>query len=84
MKKSYKGFPIYALIIIGVLIATQLFSSSFSSQRGKKIEVSELYQYIESGSVDAVALKTTRHMCIRKRAVFRWHRFPMRRMTTVL
>ncbi len=46
MKKSYKGFPIYALIIIGVLIATQLFSSSFSSQRGKKIEVSELYQYI--------------------------------------
>ena len=57
MKKSYKGFPIYALIIIGVLIATQLFSSSFSSQRGKKIEVSELYQYIESGSVDAVALE---------------------------
>ena len=57
MKKSYKGFPIYALIIIGVLIATQLFSSSFGSQRGKKIEVSELYQYIESGSVDAVALE---------------------------
>ena len=57
MKKSYKGFPIYALIIIGVLIAAQLFSSSFGSQRGQRIEVSELYQYIESGDVDAVALE---------------------------
>ena len=45
MKKSYKGFPIYALIIIGVLIATQLFSSSFSSQRGQKIEAAKPVSY---------------------------------------
>ena len=57
MKKSYKGFPVYALIIIGVLIATQLFSSSLTSRHGQKIEASELYQYIESGKVDAVALE---------------------------
>ena len=51
MKKSYKGFPIYALIIIGVLIATQLFSSSFSSQRGQKIEAAKLFEYIDSGVI---------------------------------
>ena len=58
MKKSYKGFPIYALIIIGVLIATQLFSSSFSSQRGQKIEAAKLFEYIDSGVIDAVALES--------------------------
>ena len=59
MKKSYKGFPIYALIIIGVLIATQLFSSSFSSQRGQKIEAAKLFEYIDSGVIDAVALESS-------------------------
>ena len=57
MKKSYKGFPIYALIIIGVLIAAQLFSSSFSSQRGQRIEAAKLFEYIDSGVIDAVALE---------------------------
>ena len=56
MKKSYKGFPIYALIIIGVLIAAQLFSSSFSSQRGQRIEAAKLFEYIDSGVIDAVAV----------------------------
>lgn len=59
MKKSYKGFPIYALIIIGVLIATQLFSSSFSSQRGQKIEAAKLFEYIDGGVIDAVALESS-------------------------
>ncbi|MFR2151432.1 MAG: hypothetical protein ACLS7Z_13495, partial [Christensenellales bacterium] len=49
MKKSYKGFPIYALIIIGVLIAAQLFSSSFSSQRGQRIEAAKLFEYRQRG-----------------------------------
>lgn len=57
MKNSYKGFPIYALIIIGVLIAAQLFSSSFSSQRGQRIEAAKLFEYIDSGVIDAVALE---------------------------
>ena len=57
MKKSYKGFPIYALIIIGVLIAAELFSSSFSSQRGQRIEAAKLFEYIDSGVIDAVALE---------------------------
>ncbi len=57
MKKSYRGFPIYAFIILGVLIAAQLFSQSMTSQRGARIEYSKLLEYVEQGVVDRVALQ---------------------------
>ncbi|MDO5378524.1 MAG: ATP-dependent zinc metalloprotease FtsH [Clostridia bacterium] len=57
MKKSYRGFPIYALIIVGVLIAAQLLSQSLTGQRGPRIEYSRLLEYIEQGAVDSVALQ---------------------------
>ena len=57
MKKSYKGFPVYALIIVGVLIAAQLFSQSLTTQRGVTIEYSKLMQYIDDGVIAQVALQ---------------------------
>ena len=57
MKKSYKGFPVYALIIMGVLIAAQLFTSSMSSDRGATIEAAKMLEYIEQGTLDRVALQ---------------------------
>ena len=58
MKKSYRGFPIPALLIIlGVLIAAQLFSNSLTDQRGVRIESAKLLEYIEQGAFDAVGLE---------------------------
>ena len=58
MKKSYRGFPIPALLIIlGVLIAAQLFSNSLTNQRGVRIESAKLLEYIEQGAFDAVGLE---------------------------
>ncbi|MCI7737307.1 MAG: ATP-dependent zinc metalloprotease FtsH [Clostridiales bacterium] len=57
LKKSYKGFPVYALIIVGVLIAAQLFSQSLTTQRGVTIEYSKLMQYIDDGVIAQVALQ---------------------------
>ena len=57
LKKSYKGFPVYALIIVGVLIAAQLFSQSLTTQRGVTIEYSKLMQYIDEGVIAQVALQ---------------------------
>ena len=57
MKKSYRGFPIPALLIIlGVLVAAQLFSNSLTDQRGARIESAKLLEYIEQGAFDAVGL----------------------------
>ena len=57
MKKSYRGFPIpVLLIILGVLVAAQLFSSSLTDQRGTRIESAKLLEYIEQGTFDAVGL----------------------------
>ena len=57
MKKSYRGFPIpVLLIILGVLVAAQLFSSSLNDQRGTRIESAKLLEYIEQGTFDAVGL----------------------------
>ena len=58
MKKSYKGFPVYLLIVLGVLIAAQLFSSSFGGQRGQQIDSATLLTYIEEGHISAVALQS--------------------------
>ena len=57
MKKSYRGFPIYGLIIMGVLIASQMFTSSLLSQSGTQIEAKRMYEYIEQGAVDRAALQ---------------------------
>ena len=57
MKKSYRGFPIYGLIILGVFIVSQLFTSSLMTQRGTKIEAAKMYEYIDQGVVDRVALQ---------------------------
>ena len=57
MKKSYKGFPIYALIILGVLIAAQIFANSAKDQRGVQIESSKMLSYIEQGAFDAVGVQ---------------------------
>ena len=42
MKKSYKGFPVYLLIILVVFAVAQMFTSSMTSQAGVRIEYSEL------------------------------------------
>ena len=57
MKKSYKGFPIYALVILAVLIVAQLFSQSMTSRRGVTIGYSQLLTMIEEEKVEQVALQ---------------------------
>ena len=57
MKKSYKGFSIYALIILSVLIVTQMFTNSMHSETGKRIEYSEMLASIEKGEIAQVALQ---------------------------
>ena len=57
MKKSYRGFPIYGVIILVVLMVSQLFTSSMMTQRGVTIEAARMLEYIEQGAVDRVALQ---------------------------
>ena len=57
MKKSYRGFPIYGIIILGVFIVSQLFTSSMMSQRGVKIEAAKMFETISQGTVERVALQ---------------------------
>ena len=57
MKKSYKGFSLYALIILSVLIVTQMFTNSMSDETGKRIEYSEMLARIEKGEIAQVALQ---------------------------
>ena len=66
MKKSYKGFPIYALVILAVLIVAQLFSQSMTSRRGVTIEYSRLLTMIEEEKVEQVALQgSTAYVLVR-------------------
>ena len=46
MKKSYRGFPIYALLILAVLVAWQMFSTLLGGKTGAKIEYSRMLEYI--------------------------------------
>ena len=46
MKKSYKGFPAYLLIILVVFAVAQMFTTSMTRQTGTRIEYSELLGYI--------------------------------------
>ena len=57
MKKSYKGFPFYLLIIMVVFAVAQMFSSSMNSMTGTRIEYSELLSYIEQGVIEQAAIQ---------------------------
>ena len=57
MKKSYRGFPIYALIILAVLMAWQMFSTMLGGKTGARIEYSRMLEYIEQGVISHIALE---------------------------
>ena len=57
MKKSYRGFPIYALLILAVLMAWQMFSTMLGGKTGARIEYSRMLEYIEQGVISHIALE---------------------------
>ena len=57
MKKSYKGFPLYAILMIAVFMAAQMFTGSLLSSKGKEIEYGKLLEYIEDGVIAQAALE---------------------------
>ena len=57
MKKSYKGFPMYLLIIMVVFAVAQMFSGTMNSQAGARIEYSEMLAHIEKGVIEQVAIQ---------------------------
>ena len=57
MKKSYKGFPLYLLIIMVVFAVAQMFTSSMSGQTGARIEYSEMLSHIQAGAIEQVAVQ---------------------------
>ena len=57
MKKSYRSFPIYLLIILAVFAAAQMFTASAGRQTGERVEYSELLAYIEEGKIEQAALQ---------------------------
>ncbi|MED9821174.1 MAG: ATP-dependent zinc metalloprotease FtsH [Christensenellales bacterium] len=57
MKKSYRSFPIYLLIILAVFAAAQMFTASAGRQTGERVEYSELLACIEEGKIEQAALQ---------------------------
>ena len=57
MKKSYRGFPMYLLIIMAVFAVAQMFTGTMNSQMGARIEYSEMLSYIEQGVIEQVAIQ---------------------------
>ena len=57
MKKSYKGFPAYLFIVLGVMMVSHLFTSMMNPNRGSRIGYSELLTYIEQGVISHVAVE---------------------------
>ena len=57
MKKSYKGFPLYLLIIMVVFAVAQMFTSTMSTQTGARIEYSELLEHIREGAIEQIAVQ---------------------------
>ena len=57
MKKSYKGFPLYAVLMLTVVMAAQMFTGSLLSSKGKEIEYGKLLEYIEDGVIAQAALE---------------------------
>jgi len=57
LKKSYKGFPFYLLIIMVVFAVAQMFTSSMNEQVGARIEYSEMLEFISQGAIEQVAIQ---------------------------
>ncbi|MBQ7887483.1 MAG: ATP-dependent metallopeptidase FtsH/Yme1/Tma family protein, partial [Clostridia bacterium] len=57
MKKSYKGFPLYLLIIMVVFAVAQMFTASMNEQVGARIEYSEMLSHIQAGAIEQVAVQ---------------------------
>ena len=57
MKKSYKGFPFYLLVIMVVYAVAQMFTSSMTQQIGTRIEYSEMLAHIQRGVIEQVAIQ---------------------------
>ena len=57
MKKSYRGFPLYLVLILFAFFAAQMFSSSLFDRSGTRIEYGKLLEYIENGAIAQVALE---------------------------
>ena len=57
MKKSYKGFPIYLVVLLAILIAVQFFAPPMSSRQGTEIEYSRFLEFVEKGAFSHIALE---------------------------
>ena len=57
MKKSYRGFPFYLLVIMVVFAVARMFTSTMSEQYGVRIEYSELLSHIQKGAIEQVAVQ---------------------------
>ena len=57
LKKSYRGFPVYAIIFLMLLLGSQAFLFGASDMRGVDIEAGKLLSYIQQGQVKRVALQ---------------------------
>ena len=55
MKKSYRGFALYAVIILAIIIISQMFGA-MGQTRSVKIDYNKLLEYIEKDEVSAVAI----------------------------
>ena len=57
MKKSYKGFPVYGLVIFFAFMAWQMFTSTMGGHHGTTIEYTKMLEHIEQGVIAQVALQ---------------------------
>ena len=57
MKKSYRGFPLYMLLILSVFFAAQMFTSTMLDKGGDEVEYAELLSMIEEGRIAQIALE---------------------------
>ena len=57
MKKSYKGFPVYVLVLLAVLIAVQFFAPPMNTRQGEELEYSRFLEYVEKGAFSHIALE---------------------------
>ena len=55
MKKSYRGFALYAIIILAIIIISQMFGA-MGQTRSVKIDYNKLLEYIEKDEISAVAI----------------------------
>ena len=55
MKKSYRGFALYAVIILAIIVISQLFGA-MGQPRSVEIDYNTLLEYIEKDEISAVAI----------------------------